>query len=221
MSRSFFGRGGRTRTAGLHVPNLVVRRVVLPLAAATCAFAIGPTPVSAFGFHAVSRPSETPTVDLIGYRSGFAKAREGRTSITVGSLPASWHVDSAEWLRPVIDHWNFAAGWELFVLDLGARSTDVTFQAIAGETCPNYGACTGWEQFDTGWYKHCYVMVWPWKATLRIVRHELGHCLGFRDVESSLDPYHGIMSYGFPKTDTPVNEYDVASLEAAGYRDPS
>lgn len=168
-------------------------------------------------FVATELDQPTATVDLYGYRSGFAKARLDHQPITVGPLPDSWHVDSEAWLRPVVDHWNFAAGWELFALDF-TGDTDVQFRDIASETCPNYGACTGWEQFPTGWYKHCFVMVWPWEATLRIIRHELGHCLGFQDVESSLDPYHGIMSYGFPKIGTPVNEYDVASLTAAGYR---
>jgi hypothetical protein len=160
-----------------------------------------------------------PTVELIGWRSGFAKAQRGHhASITVGPVPDSWGVsDSEAWLRPALDHWHMAAGWPLFVYT-GEPDADVQFLDNAETLCPLYGGCTNWETFDSGTYKHCFVSFWPWQTTRYTMMHELGHCLGFRDVPD-LEPYVGIMSYQRDPWTTPVNAQDVASLTAAGYAD--
>ncbi len=160
-------------------------------------------------------PVDTPTVGLFGSVSGFAKARLERNSITVGPLPGG----ETDRLGPILDVWNDAAGWELFVLS-NAPTPDVQFAEIADETCPNYAACTGWEQFDTGWYKHCYVMLPDRGADDSTLTHELGHCLGFTDVPTTESGYLGIMSYARDRANTtPANNpHDLASLELAGYR---
>lgn len=194
-----------------------MRRVLAAGATALAALSAGH--VSAVSVDA----SGTAIVDLYGWRSGFAKARTGpiedRHSITVGLLPY-WPADeSADWLEPVLDSWNEAAGWQLFVQVYDDREADVTFQTNAAEACPLYGGCVGWDQFPTGWYEHCYVSLWPWVTPVRIVTHELGHCLGFEDVTGTLGTdYRGIMSYARNPLTTPVNDQDIASLAAAGYR---
>jgi hypothetical protein len=166
--------------------------------------------------------SDVPTVELIGIYSGFAKARLEHQPITVGPLPdfpdQPWY-DGPVRLQGVLDSWNTAAGWELFVAVPDDSTADITFDTRAQEHCPGYGACTWAHQFSTGWYRHVTVSLWPWPATDDLLAHELGHGLGFRDVTDPHAPYDGIMSYGRTEHFDPDNEYDRASLVEAGYRE--
>ncbi len=166
---------------------------------------------------AMAVPADVPTVGLFGSVSGFAKARTDRVAITVGPMPGG-ETDRLQW---ILDVWNEAAGWELFTIAPDSRAPDVQFLENADETCPNYAACTGWDQFDTGWYKHCYIMLPARGADDSTVTHELGHCLGFQDVPTTDTGYLGIMSYARDRANTtPANNpHDLASLEAVGYRD--
>lgn len=172
------------------------------------------------GFHEPDDP--TRTVDLYGIHSGFAKARNGingqRRSITVGALPGELATDANyQTMDLALDEWNRAAGWQIFVPDFNNPNTDITWH-INDDRLPNYGAWTEWDQFNTGWYRHCRIVTHSWGPPLASTyAHELGHCLGFEDVQDDTG-YYGIMSYGRRGDTWPNNEQDVASLTEAGYR---
>jgi hypothetical protein len=160
-----------------------------------------------------------PTVELYGVTSGFAKARTDRISITVGPMLDTSAEDSNAVLDPVLDAWNRAAGWQLFIFDPDARETaDVIFVDIADhDSCALFVACTGWAQFPTGWYRQARIALAP-GAPVNTIAHELGHALGFEDVELTTD-YRGIMSYARDRTLLPdQHPEDIASLAAVGYR---
>ena len=188
----------------------------------------GITSRTEFGFDnpvpTVFEPDDpTRTVDLWGIHSGFAKARHGingqRKPITVGALPTELATpENYELLDRGLDEWNLAAGWELFIPDFDNPDTDITFH-VNDTINLDYGAWAVPVQFETGWYRHCRIYLHSWGPPLRSTwAHEIGHCLGFEDVETSESGYFGIMSYGRRGDTFPNNPQDIASLEAVGYR---
>lgn len=223
------GRGERIRTSDLHVPNVAqtgrtlrFRAFALGVGAAlTCMF----TPAVTHGY------TPPATVELFGPEAGFAKARlgplEDRKSITVGLAPEFWSddpmtvADRIAWLDPVLDAWNTAAGWQVFIQVTDDAVADVTFTTDAETTCPpDAGACAWMTEFDLGYFEHCYVAFWPWFPTADVAAHELGHCLGFicPGVRPLDDGYRGVMIHHREWGATPDNPHDRASLAAAGYR---
>lgn len=181
---------------------------------------------------AVATPTATPTVDTFGPHAGFAKAILERQPITVGLVPdfafgqpRGLTVDERiAWLDPVLDAWNTAAGFQVFVQVTDDSVADITFQTVVDDhpRCgDDAGACTWIGEFPAGEYRfrHCFVEFWPWFPPLDVAAHELGHCLGFVDVPHPVEGgYDGIMTYDRPWGMTPDNEYDRASLVEAGYR---
>ena len=161
------------------------------------------------------------TVGLYGIYSGFAKARLGvageRKSIVVGWPVGLGYDGATEVLDRALDEWNMAAGWQIFILSPDNVDVDVSWH-VNDERLVDFGAWTEWDQFDTGWYRHCRIYTHTWGPPLRSTfAHELGHCLGLEDVQTSESGYFGIMSYSRRGDTFPNNPQDVASLAAAGY----
>lgn len=171
------------------------------------------------GFHEPADPANT--VGIYGIHSGFAKARLGvsgvRKTIVVGWLPGLDYDETGEVIDRALDEWNMAAGWQVFILDTDNVDTDVSWH-INDERLLDFGAWTEWDQFQTGWYRHCRIYTHTGGPPLASTyAHELGHCLGFEDVPDDTG-YYGIMSYGRRGDTYPDNAQDRASLAEAGYR---
>jgi hypothetical protein len=175
----------------------------------------------------------TPTVPTFGPHSGFAKAILEREPITVGLVPDFAFgqerpltvEERIEWLDPMLDAWNTAAGWEVLVQVTDDSVADITFRTVVDDhpRCgDDAGACTWIDEFPAGEYRfrHAFIELWPWFPPADVVAHELGHALGFIcEGVAPLDPdYHGVMIHDRPWGMTPDNEYDRASLVEAGYR---
>lgn len=174
--------------------------------------------------------ADVPTVDRFSDTAGFEKARVGaiedRAPITVGVPPAFWDgptdIESrSAWITPVLDAWNAAAGWQMFVQVTDDTVADVTFSTDAETKCPaDAGACAWMTERTYVGFDHCYVAFWPWYPSPDVVAHELGHCLGFicPGVAPLDDGYRGVMQHDREWGLTPDNEWDRASLVEAGYR---
>lgn len=94
--------------------------------------------------------------------SGFEKARSGRVSIRTCDGTGVAGVED------LVSPWNLLAGWELFVIT--CDSPDVTFrEAPATWVEANYLSP----------FSHCTIHAAEFDTNL--LRHELGHCLGFAD----------------------------------------
>lgn len=200
----------------------VKRQALAALAGITCGL-VGT-------FDASAATEQVPTVDTFSPQAGFAKAILERQPIVVGVPPAFWDgptdVESRlAWIQPVLDAWNEAAGWEVLVTTPNDAEADVTFRTVENDMprCgADAGACTWIDEFTAGEYRfeHCFIEFWPWYPHSDDVAHELGHCFGFIDMGyEPANGYRGVMMYGREWGATPVNEYDIASLVEAGYRD--
>lgn len=152
--------------------------------------------------------------------SGFEKARSGRVSIRIcdgaGLVPVG----------NVIGPWNSLARWELFVTT--CDSPDVTLRE----------APSTWVETNyLGPFSQCTIHGAEFDTNL--LRHELGHCLGFADhvrihelapqlINAAICddpssptylPYHGIMSYcDWDPASRWFGDGDRQMLIVAGYR---
>jgi hypothetical protein len=162
--------------------------------------------------------------DTYGGGAGFVKARVAAHRVSV-RVQADF---TASRLTPILNRWNRAAGWSLFVRVTTAP--DVRF--VRGG--PTYVAGL---PSNTAPFKSCVVHYDAYD--LHTLTHEIGHCLGLSDhvywqanMSRWVNPsqcdrrdkplfsaYHGVMSYCDWSTERQwFGAGDVALLHKAGYR---
>lgn len=138
-----------------------------------------------------------------GQDAGWDKAQaQPRTSVRVWAQP-SLGIDLGAVIRP----WNRLAGWNLFRVVGVAKRADVLFR-------PSNSTWVRCGPSYTEAYQRC--VIWSATSSKKILRHELGHALGFADhvqaavyargghvnpkvcddpADSSYSRYSGVMSY--------------------------
>jgi hypothetical protein len=117
--------------------------------------------VGALSMGLMLRPEPAQAHHSFGNLSGFAKAREGRESITLCAPPA---IEGESVIAP----WNELAGWGLF--RLSCEKPDIIFVSDRA----TWVQATYLQPFTNCRIHYASV-------STRVHQHEIGHCLGFAD----------------------------------------
>ncbi len=166
--------------------------------------------------------------------AGWAKARNGRESITV-FMPTAWNLR----LSQAVAGWNSLAGWELFQIVRDRKRADVVLKGAASGMEADCRTTDGQIGLQ-GPNAHCWISLATHThalGTMYVLEHELGHVLGFAhhvpasmyaaEVASGDHPmvcddsghvdystYQGVMSYCGPGR---LTQGDRIGLLEAGY----
>jgi hypothetical protein len=191
-----------------YMTSHVTRRAVLGKALAVPLLGIG---ASRYLQQCAPQAPPAPHPGWNGATVGWHELR-ARQTLNIGPFPVANSND-------VIGPWNKMAGWPM--LQVAGPGERIWCEEMSPINSPE-GRRQAWVQRflnpDTSMnqvvihYDPWYPNLWPW---VEMMRHELGHALGFGGDSDCDNPYRGVMSYcGFPR---PLNESDQQMLRVAGY----